>query len=222
MTAAQCRTEIGNLVQLLAERGIAIAVNVPVLRYESGLTVVGSSRTSGTANAASFATIDDYLGALRRRDFGCVLLDGALLQFLYVFRGAALTKHRLAYYPCPVRIPTDEVASGFALDELVELYLEAEWREAIRLRPPLRFDFDPAAVSPGHPASHLHIGHDDCRVPVFGALSIGHFVRLVFRHFYPEVWVANAELREWALQFGTRSVEAGEERELFLDCRAEP
>lgn len=106
-----------------------------------------------------------------------------------------------------------------AVTDLVADATQAEPFPRLRLRSPIRFDFDLAAQAPNHAASHLHITHEDCRLPVFGPLSVGHFARFIFRHFYPELWNRFQFLREWPLHFGTRSVTPQEGTELFIECQ---
>lgn len=96
---------------------------------------------------------------------------------------------------------------------------EVASKARVRLRSPIRFDFDREGQGPGHPASHIHLTHEECRWPVFGPISLGHFIRFIFRHFYPEVAAREEHLLEWPLRFGNRSITQHEEGELFIDCR---
>lgn len=98
----------------------------------------------------------------------------------------------------------------------------SEGRSRLRLRSPLRFDFDLDAQAEGHPASHLHISHEDCRIPVYGPVSVGHFVRFVFRHFYRGLFDAHGMLRTWPQSFTTRRVTSSECMEMFIDCQRPP
>jgi hypothetical protein len=60
---------------------------------------------------------------------------------------------------------------------------------------------DPELQTETHPASHLHLLDEVCRWPVFGPICVGHFIRFIFRHFYPKIWSEFEKLRNWELQF---------------------
>ena len=68
---------------------------------------------------------------------------------------------------------------------------EDEFRERLRVRAPLRFEYDPANAGEDHPASHLHLGRTDCRIPVSCPLSLDTFLRFIFKRFY------RAEFASW-------------------------
>jgi hypothetical protein len=127
-----------------------------------------------------------------------------------------------------IRHPQDDIL------DLVELLMEdafhAELEEdtqstflepavtLLRLRSALRFDFDQDAATQAHPASHLTIAHQDCRIAVFAPLSVGHFVRFVFRNFYPHAWKDHAFLRDWPLHQFNRCIHTDHRNELFIEC----
>jgi hypothetical protein len=222
MTPSQVRQEIGRLITYLLRTGLAISANMPVTRRFGALVVVEPAtnvRQSLDARRFSeFGALDDYLTALRRGDFACVLLDGSLLQIAFAFRGDELVTHRLCFHPCPIDLSPQEI-EGMPLDEMIELYLENDWRSRLRLRTPLRFDFDVSAAKIMHSASHLHLSGSHCRIPVFGPLSLGHFVRFVFRHFYPDLLPYHLDLKDWNLSASSRSIDPTEEEDLFIECR---
>lgn len=223
MTPNQVRQEVGRLITYLLKVGLAISANMPITRRSGNLVVVAPATNvhhflDDAGHSSDFGSLDDYLAALRRGDFACVLMDGGLLQIAFGFRGEELVTHRLCFHPCPIDLSPQEI-EGLALDELIELYLEDDWRSRLRLRTPLRFDFDSAAARVMHSASHLHLIASNCRIPVFGPLSLGHFVRFVFRHFYPELIPQHLDLKEWSIFSSSRSIDPAEEEDLFIDCR---
>jgi hypothetical protein len=165
---------------------------------------------------------------LRNGQYTALLTDGALLQVSYTFDRDDVIGHRLCYYPCPLVLKPEisDFINGFddqLADELdaqrsaLNESTDVESGFDLRLRGPLRFDFDVQSAGPNHSASHLHLLHDESRWPICGPLSIGHFVRFVFRHFYSSSDIA--ALRNWPLQHGDRTVTADEELELFIECR---
>lgn len=132
-----------------------------------------------------YGTIEEYRSLLQAKQYSFVLYDGGIVQMSYTFRREVLKKHRLAYYPCPFDINLDDEPDLGLLD-LVELHFATSPLPQIRLRPPLRFDFDEDHAAVGHSASHLHVARGRCRIPVHAPLTTAEFIRFIFKHFYYE------------------------------------
>ncbi len=98
---------------------------------------------------------------------------------------------------CPYSLSREEVEGG-DLPEMVELCAASDQLEhgLCRLRTPMRFDFDPENNTEVHPGAHVHMQHGDCRCGSVGAISVGKFVKFVFRTAYPHIWVEHGFLRE--------------------------
>lgn len=132
-------------------------------------------------------TVDQYFAWVSAGAYSAILYDGSLLQITYLLEGQRVTRHRLAYIPCPFDVDAELLASGEALIEVVELYRDEE----ALMRTPLRFDFDSAGARPGHPAAHLTINGSDCRIPCAAPTHVLRFIDFVFRHFYTDLWHAH-------------------------------
>jgi hypothetical protein len=74
------------------------------------------------------------------------------------------------------------------------------------------------SVKENHSAAHLHINHEDARIPIYGPISIGHFVRFVGKQFYRNEWNDSAALKSWPLRFWKRTVSTDEDKEIHLNC----
>jgi hypothetical protein len=251
MNPSQIRREISDFVASLLENGLAVDTNSTVLRRQGRWAyVVWSSAPKDSLRfpvpPGLFATAAEYRMLLEARQYNCLLSDGAYFQMSYEFRHNDLKKHRLCYYPCPVRLSLADLPFTYSVGDLVDdqmiHVLEAlEWLgytgdssltddheepeqdseelPKLQLRSPIRFDFDPDAQTPGHPASHVHVSNGGCRIPVYAPLSLGHFVRFIFRHFYPAAWQEHEFLRSWPLGTQGRTIIEPEEAELFFECR---
>lgn len=227
------KTEIRRVATELLKLQLAIDTNSAVERRSGGETLITwPAGTNGyTLTNNSFGTIYEYRTFLTNRQYTAVLWDGALIQLSYSFEADTMIKHRFGYYPCPIGpIENFDInSSGDVFDSLLfadDLILsEIETSENVgprlRLRSPLRFDFDIKQQKAGHPASHLHISEGRVRIPVYGPLSIGHFLDFVFRHFYPDIFAARPVIRDWPKKFANRSVSELETRELHFECRQE-
>lgn len=238
MTPRDVENDVSSLISSLLEAKIAVDSN-PVSIYRRGtaqLVTWPSALDTPPVDPEDFASVKEYRELVRSRFYTCMLIDGSLLQIGYFFRRDELVKHRLCFYPSPIALQPNEYEPELDIGEVVDFYLDDELaafralmestKQAppiqtmrLRMRSPIRFDFDLDAQEVNHPGSHLHISHENCRWPVFGPLSVGHFTRFVFRHFFPSFWDQHAFLRTAVLRSADRSITVEEERELFIDCR---
>ncbi|WP_323071333.1 DUF2290 domain-containing protein [Mycetohabitans endofungorum] len=177
------RDDIEQIVSSLIELGIADDQNFPVLRQ---LSAQGWEITFGGAEHVSIAMGEiDYevihLELSDKRSYNVKLLDGGLLQMMYLFEGEQLVKHRLAYYPSPSLRAFQDDPDLYMRDEL---FLDIVSRRIVPF--PLRFDFDQAAaVDINHPCCHLTL--DDvqgCRIPVSSGITPRWFAEFILRNFY--------------------------------------
>ncbi len=222
MTPKHIAGEIRTLTSLLLYAEIAIVTN-PVVQQQSGrwsrVTWRSPELGSALATVGPFATVDEYTAHLDNGAYTAVLYDGALLQISYDFAGNDLVGHRLCYYPCPFNVEKELLLSE-PIADVIAAYRDAGY-EYLRLRSPLRFDFDTKNSSQGHPTVHLHVLSGHCRVPIVAPLSPGNFIRFIFLHFYPELWAAQNFLREWPQRLGSRTITSLEELGLHLSCLRE-
>jgi hypothetical protein len=216
MTPAQMRNEIDHLINVLFAAKLAIDSNTPVeVKSHGELIVSWSNEVFLSSLMDKSSTLDEYRETLRRRWYSAILFDGAMLQMSYTFSGNVLKKHRLCFYPCPIRFNSREL-EDFTLDQLLEILDDRDLRERLRLEGPLRFDYDLDATTKDHPASHLTISRTSCRVPVSAPLSVGHFVKFLFAHFYPDQWATSEELRKWACTTGNSCLPDVEDDHLYI------
>ena len=114
-------------------------------------------------------------------NFTSLLIDDAVLQMSYEFKGNTLRKHRLSFFPSP---------SLEFFQNQPEIYEEDQMYGNI-VQPntvpfPIRFDFDVEAHSVvQHPKSHLTLGqYKNCRIPVCYAITPISFIKFILQNFY--------------------------------------
>lgn len=216
MTPAQIRNEIERFITTLFEARLALDSNKPLmLPFNGGTLVTWSNQVSLSELFDNTSTLEEYLATLRNRWFTAILFDGAMLQVSYIFVGDSIKKHRLSFYPCPIQFTPRELEE-YTIEQLIDLLDGSEFKDRIRLEGPLRFDFDLDAGTVDHPASHLTISRTSCRIPISAPLSLGHFVRFLFRNFYPAEWANSEALREWACSTENSCLPEIEEDRLYI------
>lgn len=135
----------------------------------------------------SHPSIQQYRRWVEVGSYSAVLPDASLLQLTYKIAGGQIAGHRLAYIPCPFQIDSAYLLEGEPILDVVDLYRDQD----PLMRSPLRFDFDPEAAKPGHPAAHLTINGMECRIACVAPIHPLRFVDFIFRHFYPTLWAAH-------------------------------
>ena len=221
MTPSSLRAEIQNLLDLLRNEDVAIYAN-PVVKRDAkgGMTRVTWGSPMGAASGAlfreDFATLDAYQNWFRAEAYSAVLYDGSILQLSYDFEGDQFMGHRLAYHPCPFNVDRELLRTEPLLD-VIELYRENEM-STVQLRSPLRFDCDLRNQAEDHPTAHMTVLSSGCRWAVVAPLSPGHFVRFLFKHFYPPLWSTLPFVREWPQRLGGRTITSEQESILHIAC----
>jgi hypothetical protein len=240
MTQNEARSEVTRLTVKLLEYELAVATNPPVI-FPVGnkvrLSWPRAKEATGTLTELPFASLSEYQSFLRGNHYTALLTDGALIQLSFDFKNDEMVRHRFCYYPCPLILPDPSYASDIdawfdLLDQ--ELYAEIEAHEdmdetadepiqvsanaRLRLRSPIRFDFDPAGAVRGEPACHLHVNNGDVRIPIHSALSLKAFLGFVFDHFYP---TNIAVLENFAERTFPRCISSSDELRMHLHCRYE-
>lgn len=125
---------------------------------------------------------DIYSTLKKDKNYNIQMVDGALIQFMYVFDSDDnLCKSRLSFFPSP---NLEEFQNNSELYELDDIYADMINKNIITI--PIRFDYDPTNFIPKeHPSSHLTLGqYKNCRIPVCAPLSPNVFIDFILRNFY--------------------------------------
>ena len=214
--------DVTDFLSLLLRSGIALATtNVVMLPGSAGrrrITWATNSSVPPNLFRIDSPTIAEYQGWVDSQGYSAMLQDGSIIQISYDFHNSDLVGHRLLYFPCPFDLDL-ELLDTLTLSELIDLYL-GEGSDKVRLRSPVRFDFDPVAHSRNHPASHMTFQWSHSRIPVKSPVSFGHFVQFVFQNFYPHLWDAHEFLNMWPRDELEATITSEERRTLHISSFA--
>lgn len=203
---------------MLLRSNIAASINSVSRQSErtghTRITWSGSQGVVGELIRSDISAISTYIDWVRHGAYSAMLYDASLIQLSYEYDGTELIKHRLSYIPCPVDVDQDIMAE-FPILDVLDLHLAGGIGD-VKLRSPVRFDYDLYAGGNDHAASHMTILWSHCRLPVFAALSPGHFIKFVFKNFYPHLWAAQEFLREWPTDLGNVLITPEEQSHLHF------
>jgi hypothetical protein len=238
MNQNEARSLVAKLNAGLLQSGLAVDTN-PVVPFKVADRVRFSwpeARVSqGLFADQHFASLSEYRTFVEGRHYTCLLNEGSLIQISFDFRRNEMVAHRFCFYPCPLEFPEDGYPQDLdAWNDLLEAELSsqiealagpldaADEREStgtsglLRLRSPLRFDFEPENRAATEPSSHVHINGAGARIPVHAGLSLAQFMTFVISHYYPS---HSHVLDEFAPEFCDRSISPEDEVRLHFDCR---
>jgi hypothetical protein len=242
MRPIDARSEISHINSLLLDLDLAVAVNPLVpMRYGDRLRLTWPSAklAAGVFNDFGFGSIAEYAKYLREGHYTSLLRDGGLLQISFDFKDDVLAGYRFCFYPCPLVLPPNEdsvdwdVFIQLLVDDLYDhIEMCESWEndtegtqvstnsqhQRLRLQAPIRFDFA-RDTDPPEPASHVHIGYPESRIPVYAPLSAGHFLHFVISHFYPG---HGSLLERVKIHHHDRCIDITDECALHFNCRRSP
>lgn len=182
--------DVKNTLSLLNAYNLLIYYNSPIFENrENKQWVTWPNHQPGRYNCESFfGKIEQYRKILETEAFTCLLFDASIVRIAYGFDGEKLTNHNLLWWPSPFQITEEDLQLGGVL-EIFDLYAsEKNWHDGIRMRSPVRFDFDSASSADDHPASHVHLQDPACRIHVDRPMSFNRFINFIFKNFYIDVY----------------------------------
>jgi hypothetical protein len=155
-------------------------------RRSSGVTEITWGDDGYVLTDDRFASLNEYINLVEARQYSILLSEGDILQFSFSLKRDQVVKHRLCWYPCPIRLSRDDIENSSLIDAILEKMNNGDFDDFF-CKTPLRFDFDPDNSSEEHPEVHLHMISEDCRLPVKTPLCLRKFIEFISDNFYSEV-----------------------------------
>ncbi len=133
-----------------------------------------------------FCSLSEYAALLENRQYSLLLSDGAIFQFSFSVRKNKIIKHRLCWYPAPIDLDSTDLELESISDKILE-HMNNGDLEKFTLKSPIRFDFSDTDATDEHPAVHMHMSVESCRIPVRTPLCLQKFLKFIVENFYPEL-----------------------------------
>ena len=173
--------QIKDITSKLISVGLSVEQNFPS-KSTCGIIYI-TDKKNLSISLKNIPYIDVYNTLNKDKNYNIKLIDGALLQIMYVFKGNDLLKYKLAFFPCPI---LEEFQNNPEIYEHDEIYADILKKNIVSV--PVRFDYDPrpeSCVLIDHPKSHLTIGqYKNCRIPVSSPITPSVFIQFILRNFY--------------------------------------
>lgn len=185
LTAETIRSQVERLTADLVGLSLCNHQNFPALRdLGNGIKEIClSTQCNMSVSLRNIAYREVYDELDRTQTYNIKMIDGALLQMMYRFKGDSVVAHRLAFFPSPY---LEEFQNNPEIYLEDEIYAEVVMKNIVPF--PIRFDYDSddtVVKELDHPKSHLTLGqYKNCRIPVSAPLTPYHFISFVLRNFY--------------------------------------
>lgn len=157
--------------------------------------ITWNNHISSRANCgASFTALEQYEHILKSGAFQCILFDGSIIRSSLIFRGKNLINHSHLWWPAPYILNkslNEELTPQTAYEDFLT---DADWMRKLRMRSPVRIDFDPDCESESHPSVHMHTQHYEARIHIDKPICFSKFVKYIFENFYPHI---DIECEKW-------------------------
>lgn len=210
------RRAIHDICITLVDVGLVLDPNYPIVSSD-GTCVSWRRHQDASGTSFESAMFRRYAAMLRHRDYTMLLRDGAVLQLSYWVTSRNVSRHRLSYLGAPIDFGA-HVDTAFG--DVLEYSTAEELLEQATSPASLRFDYDPAAAKPAHPASHLTVCGADCRIPVSHPLSPGGFVKFILQHYYLDTWNSQSRVREIHESGCDPCITSDDQRRVHVQCGA--
>lgn len=184
-TPHQIARQINKLIKYLVETGLADDQRSAFQRSgRDNLVQVTFDKAEHVSVALKNRPYNEiYQHLARERAYSVKMLDGALIQMMYVFAGGTIQRHRLAFFSAP---HLEEFQNNPDIYHNDEIYADVIARNIVPF--PIRFDYDAREGCYRelvHPKSHLSLGqYENCRIPVTAPMTPFWFVDFILRNFY--------------------------------------
>lgn len=188
-TADKTIIQINSTLAMLQEVSLVISYNeVPPFDIrQHRCQITWRNHVSDRSNGGkAFMRLEQYLHILETNSYHCLLFDGSIIRANFVFEDDFLIEQNLLWWPAPYDYG-QLLQDGYPPVELMlDFYGDSAWHEAIKMRSPVRIDFDCGNNTANHPHSHLHIQNEETRLNTNHPICFSRFVEFVFRNFYPQ------------------------------------
>lgn len=184
------KEQIQNTLQILANLGLLRTTKNPISIQDGQFsTLTWDNHVAGRHNSGkAFTTINQYVSIYETGAYHCILFDGSIIRVYFKFHKNILLQESLLFWPSPIFIPEDDI-DELGIREAVNAYvsLQSLTTTELKMRSPVRLDFDPTNKKPKHPSTHLHMQHSECRMSVNRPCCFNTFIRFIFLNFYPDI-----------------------------------
>lgn len=190
--------QIVNTLELLKSNNIINYFNIPevIIDKVNDMQHITWNNTSGGRSVCgkSFLKIEQYLYILKTGAYQAIMEDNSIIRCSFNFEGSELLSQNLLWWPCPIIVDEDMVSELGLIETIECLIQDSAAEKCLRMRSPVRIDFDAGNDKEYHPRAHMHIQHHECRINTNEPICFNRFMKHILINYYPEMYI---DFKHW-------------------------
>ncbi len=190
--------QVINTLDRLQSLGYVYYYNPPDI-YEDkkkSLLLCNNHQSMKETSEKYFLRPEQYCALISTNDYWALLKDYSIIRGSFEFEKNKLIKESLLWWPCPV-LPDRSMVEELGLDESVKLlFNDKNTISRIRMRTPMRVDFDVNNDSEMHPRAHMHMQSVETRINTCEPICFNRFMEYILLNYYSE-WKIKFDKREF-------------------------
>lgn len=192
------RNQIINTCEILQKKGLIMYYNSPLLLDGDSIKqkIISFPNYTYKPEDLRFNTVNHYREIIKYNSFNCILGDLSIVKAYFRFEGSILIEQSISWIPSPftgdefkdMMYEFDEMQ--LTPTEIIDYYLSLKFQDVcnhLRMRTPLRFDFDSKNDTSIHPRAHMHFQHDHTRISLNEPICFNRFIKSLFEFVYPRI-----------------------------------
>lgn len=197
-TVESVYNQIVNTLDRLQNSGYVDFYSLPNIVEKNKYTMLSWNNYQSAKETSEnyFLRVEQYCKIISTNAYWALLKDHSVIRGSFEFDNNKLLRESLLWWPCPVILDEDMV-NEFGLDESVEyLFQSNDTASNVRMRTPMRIDFDVNNNESDHPRAHMHMQNVNTRINTCEPICFNRFLNYVFSNYYPE-WNVKFDEREF-------------------------
>lgn len=190
--------QVVNTLDRLYDLGVLYYYQLPTVKEWKNHAVLSWNNYQSDIKTSEryFIRPEQYCKIISTSAYWALLKDYSIIRGSFEFINNKLIKESLLWWPCPV-ILDDDMVNEFGIDDSVELsFQENNSISKVRMRTPMRFDFDVKNNRRNHPRAHLHMQNVETRINTCEPICFNRFMDFVLNSFYLD-WKIPFDKREF-------------------------
>ncbi|MCG7406586.1 DUF2290 domain-containing protein [Paenibacillus sp. ACRRX] len=204
----QLYNEVTEVTSQLIDFSLSIDQNFPSIRKNDKFDVIDWGKSDNLSIVFKNIEYNSIYNELYTdRNFNIKMVDGTLIQLMYMVYNDKLVSHRLAVFPNPY---LEQFQNEPEIYEKEDLYADILAKSIVPI--PIRFDYNEDMHDEYHAKSHASFGqYKNCRIPVHAPITPTAFVDFILRNFYSNAYRNFNNLRKTEIEL-ERTISIDEEK----------
>lgn len=167
--------QMNNTFTMLLEKSLIYYYNPAKCCVDKNDTLItwGGHKPSRENCGKEFIKLKQYEYILQSRAYHCILFDGSIIRSSFKFSGPLLVSHSHLWWPSPFDENLDDNELLYQYNDFLN---DNDWMNKIKMRSPVRIDYDSSVNRANHPAVHMHTQSSETRLYLDQPICFNRFI----------------------------------------------